>query len=330
MARALHDRAAGRRLAAHEQRDADHAFVADDGDLGRRAVLHHVEQRDDRRRREVDVAQRAARFVEHLAERQVDRLELRQPALPLGAGSAASRSFAFASETGAMCSLFPQTRAPRALRVDASTVGGRAYSLCALAHRDTDRRRLSTRRHPVEPERPAVGADEDPARPARIDLELQARQPGAGAQLAARLGDDPLHALRPLEHVDEVELRPVGATTCRRGARSRSGSAGRTAGAAARSIRCRRSVARGNSRRSSIRPSPRPQPASRKRPAVGSGKLRPPGRAARPWASERAARRARRRPDRGRPAPPAAPARPMPATRRPRPRAGARAESRRR
>jgi len=35
--RALHDRAARRRFAAHEQRDADDAFLADDGDLGRYA-----------------------------------------------------------------------------------------------------------------------------------------------------------------------------------------------------------------------------------------------------------------------------------------------------
>jgi len=40
-ARTLHDSAARRRLAAHEERDADDAFVAHDGDLGRRTVLEN-------------------------------------------------------------------------------------------------------------------------------------------------------------------------------------------------------------------------------------------------------------------------------------------------
>ena len=84
LARALHHGAAGRGLAAHEQRDADHAFVADHRNLGRRAVLHHVQQRDDGRGREVHMAERAARLVQHLAERQVDPLEQGLPALPFG------------------------------------------------------------------------------------------------------------------------------------------------------------------------------------------------------------------------------------------------------
>ena len=40
----LHDRAVRRRLAAHEQRDADQALVAHYRDLRRRAVVQHVEQ----------------------------------------------------------------------------------------------------------------------------------------------------------------------------------------------------------------------------------------------------------------------------------------------
>jgi hypothetical protein len=81
---ALHHGTAGGRFAAHEQRHADHAFAADDGDLCRRSVFHDVEQRDDGRGREVDVAECVAGFIEHLAERELDRLELRLPALPLG------------------------------------------------------------------------------------------------------------------------------------------------------------------------------------------------------------------------------------------------------
>jgi hypothetical protein len=41
---ALHDRAAGGRLATHEQRDADQPVVADDRDLGGRTVGEHVQQ----------------------------------------------------------------------------------------------------------------------------------------------------------------------------------------------------------------------------------------------------------------------------------------------
>jgi hypothetical protein len=84
LAGALHDRTARRRFAAHEQGDADDAFIADHGDLGRGAVLHHIQQRDDCCRRKVDVTKHAARFVEHLAERQVDPFELGFPALPFG------------------------------------------------------------------------------------------------------------------------------------------------------------------------------------------------------------------------------------------------------
>jgi len=82
VAGALHDGATGRRLSAHEERDADDAFVADHGDLGRRAVLHHVEKRDDRGRREVDVTERRSGFVDDLPQGHLDALELGQPSLP--------------------------------------------------------------------------------------------------------------------------------------------------------------------------------------------------------------------------------------------------------
>ena len=47
MAGALNHRAAGRGFTAHEQRDSHQPFVPHHGDLGRRAVLHHVEERND-------------------------------------------------------------------------------------------------------------------------------------------------------------------------------------------------------------------------------------------------------------------------------------------
>ncbi len=74
LASALDDRPAGRQLAAHEERNADDAFIADNGDLGRRAVFHDVEKRDDGRRREIHVAERAARLVQDLAQWHLDVL----------------------------------------------------------------------------------------------------------------------------------------------------------------------------------------------------------------------------------------------------------------
>jgi nitrogen-specific signal transduction histidine kinase len=47
VAGALHDGAARRGLAAHEQRDPDGAFIADHGDFGGRSILHDVQQRHD-------------------------------------------------------------------------------------------------------------------------------------------------------------------------------------------------------------------------------------------------------------------------------------------
>ena len=54
-------------LAAHNQRDADDAFV-NDRDLVRGAVLPHVQQPDDRRGREVQMAQRAAGLIERVTD----------------------------------------------------------------------------------------------------------------------------------------------------------------------------------------------------------------------------------------------------------------------
>src|ERR1019366_8950282 len=49
-------------------------------DIGGSAAFHHIEQRDDRRRRKIDMSLRCAGLIEHLAERQGDPFELGQPA----------------------------------------------------------------------------------------------------------------------------------------------------------------------------------------------------------------------------------------------------------
>jgi hypothetical protein len=73
---ALHDAPARGGAAAHEERDADDAFVAGHGELRRCALRRHVEQRDDGRHGKVDMLHRGAGIVEHLAERHVGPLEI--------------------------------------------------------------------------------------------------------------------------------------------------------------------------------------------------------------------------------------------------------------
>jgi len=53
----LHDGAVGRGLTAHEERNANRAVIADNCDLGRGAVLEHVQKRDDGVDRKIDVTQ---------------------------------------------------------------------------------------------------------------------------------------------------------------------------------------------------------------------------------------------------------------------------------
>src|ERR1700738_2187279 len=66
--RALHHRAAGRGLAAHEQGYAENTLVTYDSDFSGRAILHDVEQRKDGGGGEIDVAQLDPGFIENLAE----------------------------------------------------------------------------------------------------------------------------------------------------------------------------------------------------------------------------------------------------------------------
>ena len=66
--RALHDRPGRHGLAAHEQRNPHRPLVAGHGDLGRRAVFEHIEQRDDAVRREVNIGLFATRLKKRLAQ----------------------------------------------------------------------------------------------------------------------------------------------------------------------------------------------------------------------------------------------------------------------
>ena len=80
---ALHHRTAGGGLSSHKQGNTDDAIVADHGNLGRSAVLHDIQQRDDGGRWKIHVGQRGARLVQHLTQRQVDGFQEGQPALRL-------------------------------------------------------------------------------------------------------------------------------------------------------------------------------------------------------------------------------------------------------
>jgi len=71
----LHDGAAHGALAV-EQRHADHALVADHGDLGGGAVFHHIQQRNDGGGGEMDVLHRAAEFKQLFAKGQGDEFQM--------------------------------------------------------------------------------------------------------------------------------------------------------------------------------------------------------------------------------------------------------------
>jgi hypothetical protein len=80
---ALHDGAVGHGVAAHEERDADQALATRHAHLGRGAVLHQVEERDDGGGGEIDVALPPAGLVDDLAEREGDAPEVRPEPLKL-------------------------------------------------------------------------------------------------------------------------------------------------------------------------------------------------------------------------------------------------------
>jgi hypothetical protein len=76
IAGALHHGPARRGLAAHEKRYAEYPLVADHCDFGRRTVLHDIEERHDRGRREIDMPQASARLVQRLTEAHRDEFQM--------------------------------------------------------------------------------------------------------------------------------------------------------------------------------------------------------------------------------------------------------------
>ena len=108
-----------------------------------------------------------------------------------------------------------------------------------------------TKRRAVEPDAPTVGGLEHVVRRERPDLELEAHQPRAFAQLARRLGSGALHALRALEEIDQRVRRPVERSRDRRAGCARSGSASAQARRSGQLHSMPASAACGYSRRSS-------------------------------------------------------------------------------
>ena len=76
LTRALRDRAAWRRRAAHEQRDPDDALETDHSDLRRRSVLQYVEQRNHAVGWKIDVLEGLSGLVHGFA--QVEGLYVQQ------------------------------------------------------------------------------------------------------------------------------------------------------------------------------------------------------------------------------------------------------------
>src|SRR5579863_1950672 len=74
---ALHDRTTGGSFTAHEQRDADEAFVANYRDFRRRAVCEYVQQGYDGVGREIDVTEGIAGLIQDFAEWHRDELQVR-------------------------------------------------------------------------------------------------------------------------------------------------------------------------------------------------------------------------------------------------------------
>ena len=81
MPSALHNGAARSAFPTHEHRHADESFVADDGYLRGGAVLHDIQQRNDGVGGEVDMSEGIDRFIEDLAERQCNSLQVRDQTL---------------------------------------------------------------------------------------------------------------------------------------------------------------------------------------------------------------------------------------------------------
>jgi len=80
MARALHNRAVGGRLAAHEKRNANQPVVTHDGNLRRGTIRKHIKKRNDAIDGKVNMEQHITGLVKHRTHRQVDVLEVGEQA----------------------------------------------------------------------------------------------------------------------------------------------------------------------------------------------------------------------------------------------------------
>jgi len=85
-ARGLHHRRTGRRIAAHEQRDSQHAFVADTRYFRRFAGFHDVQHRHDGGRGKMRVQQLLARTIEGFTEPHRKPLQVRRQLPELRSG----------------------------------------------------------------------------------------------------------------------------------------------------------------------------------------------------------------------------------------------------
>ena len=81
---ALHNGAAGRGVAAHEQRNSQDAFVAYHRYFSRCATLQYIQQRHNRRGRKVHMFELPAGLVQHATKRHFSAFELGPQALKLG------------------------------------------------------------------------------------------------------------------------------------------------------------------------------------------------------------------------------------------------------
>src|ERR1041385_5968977 len=73
---ALYDGTVGHGTASHEESNPDHSIITRQTHFRTRSVFHGVEQRDDCRRREIDIIKVSAEFVNNLTEIKRDLLQL--------------------------------------------------------------------------------------------------------------------------------------------------------------------------------------------------------------------------------------------------------------
>jgi hypothetical protein len=78
----LNDCTAWGAVSTHEQCDSHYPFIANDGNLRRSSVLQDIKQGDDRCEGEINVGQATLRFVDDLAQLQINLFEVWLPKRP--------------------------------------------------------------------------------------------------------------------------------------------------------------------------------------------------------------------------------------------------------